>query len=174
VNVIVAPLAPPLPVEGSADAAAILALEAATQHRPLGLAALLREADTAPSGAPIGIVLLARDGAAEGRIVGMASARLLADEAHVIRLAVDARDRRRGVGRYLLDGLVAWADDRGASAVVLEVRAGNAAAQALYAAAGFAVEGRRPRYYPDGEDALLLRRMLTVPTGGAAAAPGRG
>ena len=45
---------------------------------------------------------------------------------------------------------------------MLEVRAGNVAAQQLYGAAGFMQDGRRPRYYPDGEDALLLRRPLVT------------
>jgi ribosomal-protein-alanine N-acetyltransferase len=43
----------------------------------------------------------------------------------------------------------------------LEVAPGNAAARALYASAGYAEVGRRPRYYPDGSDALLLARALS-------------
>jgi ribosomal-protein-alanine N-acetyltransferase len=43
----------------------------------------------------------------------------------------------------------------------LEVAERNGAARALYAAAGFAAAGRRRRYYPDGADALVLRRSLT-------------
>jgi ribosomal-protein-alanine N-acetyltransferase len=96
----------------------------------------------------------------------MASARLHVDEAHVIRLAVEASQRRGGVGRALLDALLAWARERAAGAVVLEVRDSNAPAQALYAAAGFVADGRRPRYYPDGEDALLWRLMLVGPGAG--------
>lgn len=141
------------------DAEALLALEAATQERPLALATLLRESG------PHGVVLLARDVSdGEGILVGFASARLSVDEVDVIRLAVDADQRRRGTGRALLDGLVGWAEEVGAAAVVLEVRAGNVAAQQLYGAAGFTQDGRRTRYYPDGEDALLLRlRLVTQP-----------
>jgi ribosomal-protein-alanine N-acetyltransferase len=47
----------------------------------------------------------------------------------------------------------------------LEVSERNAAARALYAAAGFAEVGRRRRYYADGADALVLRRDLTGGTG---------
>jgi ribosomal-protein-alanine N-acetyltransferase len=135
-------------------ASALLALEAATEQRPLGLDALLRESE------PDGVLLLARDGGPNGALVGLASARLLVDEAHVVRLAVDAAWRRRGIGRTLLEGLTAWALDIGADALVLEVRVGNEAALELYAEAGMTIEGRRPHYYPDGEDALLLRRSL--------------
>lgn len=158
----IAALSAPLPGEGSRDGEALLALERATQDCPLALATLMAEA----SDAVPGVVLVARDDVTAsgegGSIVGMASARLLGDEAHVVRLAVDATHRRRGTGRALLDGLIGWAARSGAPALLLEVRAGNAGALALYAAAGFAIEGRRPRYYPDGEDALLLRRVTLV------------
>ena len=46
---------------------------------------------------------------------------------------------------------------RGARAAFLEVSIGNKAARALYERAGFAPAGRRPRYYADGTDALVLR-----------------
>jgi len=151
-------LTAPLPTPGSVDADALLALEAATQDRPLALDGVIAEA----TGTVDGVVLIAREGderseAERGGIVGMASARLLVDEAHVIRLAVSETARRRGIGRALLDGLVDWARAREASGLLLEVRARNAAAQALYVAAGFVADGRRPGYYPDGEDALLWR-----------------
>ena len=42
----------------------------------------------------------------------------------------------------------------------LEVRDGNTAARALYATAGFAPVGRRPRYYADGEDAVTYHRSM--------------
>lgn len=138
---------------GADDVVALLALEADTQDRPLALPTLLAEAGSH------GTVLLARR---DGAIVGFASARLQVDEAHVIRLAVDAGERRRGTGRVLLDGLVGWAREVGAEAVLLEVRADNVAARALYAGAGFTQDGLRPRYYPDGEDARLLRLPLVA------------
>ena len=137
-----------------ATASALLALEVATERRPLGLEALLRETESD------GVLLIARDGGPQGAVVGLASARLLVDDAHVVRLAVDAAWRRRGIGRTLFDGLLSWAERTGADALVLEVRAGTDAALQLYAEAGMTIEGRRPRYYPDGEDALLLRRPL--------------
>ena len=142
---------------GRDDAAGLLALERASQERPLGLDALLHEVVAG------GLVLLARDGSdRSGRPVGFASARPLADEVHVIRLVVAEADRRRGIGRALLAELVRWAVGIGATAVLLEVRASNTAALALYVADGFVIEGRRPGYYPDGEDALLLRLPLAA------------
>jgi ribosomal protein S18 acetylase RimI-like enzyme len=155
-------LTPPI---APADEGDILALEAATEERPLGAASLLAEAVRED-----GVLLVARsrstandDDAQEGvAVVGFASARLLVDEAHVLRVTVAAPWRRQGVGARLLDGLVDWARVAGALAVVLEVRERNEAAHALYARAGFVADGRRANYYPGGEAALLLRHALPV------------
>ena len=49
---------------------------------------------------------------------------------------------------------------RGARKVWLDVRPSNEAALRLYQGAGYRSTGRRPRYYHDGEDALLLERTL--------------
>jgi len=71
--------------------------------------------------------------------------------------------RRRGIGRALLDSVVAEAQRRRAGSLVLEVATENAPARLLYAACGFAQVGRRPRYYrrADGRaDALILRRAV--------------
>jgi len=52
--------------------------------------------------------------------------------------------------------MLARAHTRNARLVLLEVRAGNAGAIALYRAAGFEVTGERRAYYANGEDALLM------------------
>lgn len=94
----------------------------------------------------------------DGTVVGYAGVALLADEAHVLMVAVRSGARRGGIGRALLGALLAEADARGARAVLLEVRDHDRAARALYGAAGFREVGRRPRYYADGSDAVVLRR----------------
>ena len=91
-----------------------------------------------------------------GRPLGVLLARSVADEVEILELAVVGEARRRGVGRGLLRALLARAEADGLARVLLEVRASNQAAQALYFADGFVVEGRRARYYPDGEDAFLM------------------
>uniref|UniRef100_UPI001F012A0B GNAT family N-acetyltransferase n=1 Tax=Falsiroseomonas oryziterrae TaxID=2911368 RepID=UPI001F012A0B len=92
---------------------------------------------------------------------GFVLARVAADEAEILTLAVLPEARRQGVGGALLAGAMAAAAARGAAAMFLEVSEGNAAARALYAAAGFSGVGRRRRYYPDGSDAVVLRRTLS-------------
>jgi ribosomal protein S18 acetylase RimI-like enzyme len=84
----------------------------------------------------------------------------IGDELELLDIATDARERRRGLGRALLWALEGEARARGASAIYLEVRPSNGAARSLYVAHGFDEVGRRPRYYPDGEDALLMRRAV--------------
>jgi [ribosomal protein S18]-alanine N-acetyltransferase len=91
---------------------------------------------------------------------GMILARVAADEAEVLTLAVDAAAQRRGVGRALLRQALTTARERGAGAIFLEVASENTPAQALYAGENFTVIGRRSGYYPGGGDALLLSRPL--------------
>ncbi len=89
-------------------------------------------------------------------IIGFAGAMLVADEAHVMNIAVDPRHRRQGVAGRLLARLLLDVGDRGAVRATLEVRATNGAALALYQRFDFSPRGRRPGYYSDGSDALIL------------------
>lgn len=91
---------------------------------------------------------------------GMILARTAADEAEVLTLAVDPAAQRHGIGGALLQQVLVTAQERGASAIFLEVASGNAPARSLYAGADFVEVGRRPGYYPGGGDALVLRRSL--------------
>lgn len=49
--------------------------------------------------------------------------------------------RRQGIGRHLIASVVTWAHDTNATDVSLWVTKGNAAAEDLYKAAGFAPTG---------------------------------
>ena len=94
---------------------------------------------------------------------GLAIARVAADEAELLSIAVPPPERGRGVGRALLAEAVGQARAMGAARMYLEVAPGNGAALALYAAAGFAASGRRRAYYSDGSDALLLSACVSRP-----------
>ena len=90
---------------------------------------------------------------------GFVLARAAGGEAEILTLAVTPPARRRGLGRALVAGaMVASVARFGAGAMFLEVAEGNAGALALYRGLGFTEVGRRRRYYPDGADALVLRR----------------
>ncbi len=92
---------------------------------------------------------------------GMILARVAADEVEVLTLAVAPTVRRLGLGTRLLAAAMTLATSRGARNAFLDVSISNIAARTLYARAGFTPTGRRPRYYADGTDALVLRRTLT-------------
>lgn len=97
---------------------------------------------------------VARQGSA---VVGYAGVWLMVDEAHITTFAVHPDWRRQGVGRRLLLAMLIVANELGADRMTLEVRVSNTAAQALYQAHGFAIAGRRERYYTDdGEDAYIM------------------
>jgi ribosomal-protein-alanine N-acetyltransferase len=81
--------------------------------------------------------------------------RVAADEAEILTIGVTAR--RLGVGRALLVAGVEKVRALGAAKMFLEVAADNAAARGFYAQAGFVEVGRRPNYYANGADALVLR-----------------
>ena len=95
---------------------------------------------------------------------GMVMARVAADEAEILTLAVHPDARRQGLGRVLLAAAGRIAASHGARAMFLEVALRNTAARALYGEAGFAEVGRRRRYYADGDDALVMRKEI-LPAG---------
>lgn len=98
---------------------------------------------------------------AGGEMVGYAGLVSSGHQADVQTVAVARGAQGGGLGRVLLDALLTEAARRGAGEVLLEVRAENVAAQALYARAGFErIAVRRGYYQPGGTDALVLRRRL--------------
>jgi [ribosomal protein S18]-alanine N-acetyltransferase len=104
---------------------------------------------------PSGICLAARRGDA---LVGYLVCSRYDVVWHVMNIAVDPSERRRGVAAALLAALFARVGDPEAQ-YTLEVRPSNAAAIALYEGHGFRPAGRRRRYYQDnGEDALIMWR----------------
>ena len=92
----------------------------------------------------------------DGRLVGYGGVMIVGDEVHLMNLAVRRDARRRGIARTLYDDLAARAARAGARRMTLEVREGNEEALAFYRQMGLKVEGMRPRYYPEGEDALIM------------------
>jgi [ribosomal protein S18]-alanine N-acetyltransferase len=67
-----------------------------------------------------------------GALVGYALAWHVVDEVHLLNVAVVAGRRRQGIGRALVEDLLAYARAQGAARILLEARASNAPALALY------------------------------------------
>ena len=99
------------------------------------------------------------------KTIGFAVSRIGADEAEILSIAIDANQRGRGLSRNLLLTHLGHLAGRGVRRIFLEVEENNAPARRLYERCGFAVVGRRERYYQqaNGEqlNALLMRRDLS-------------
>jgi GNAT superfamily N-acetyltransferase len=101
-----------------------------------------------PSSGPVGTITVAEYHAEPGT-------------AWVYAMWVAPDARRAGVGRVLLDAAVAWARDRGCTALVLSVTETNDGARAFYAACGFAETGE-PAPLRDGSDLRALRMVRAL------------
>jgi ribosomal-protein-alanine N-acetyltransferase len=134
-----------------ADLDTLEQLERAVFRVPWSRQSLAAELD----GRPGRIALIALDDF--GVVSGFAFGWRVADELHVVSVAVADSRRRQGIGRALMVGLIESPEAAGAVIATLEVRAGNEAAQALYRSFGFRPIALRPRYYPDNqEDAVVM------------------
>jgi [ribosomal protein S18]-alanine N-acetyltransferase len=92
----------------------------------------------------------------DGALVGYILYWHVADELHLLNVAVRSDRRRTGIARALMEDLFAYGRAGAAAKVLLEVRASNTPAIGLYEALGFTRLGERRGYYADGEDALEM------------------
>ena len=91
------------------------------------------------------------------RLVAYIGGWLITDQLHITNLAVDPQERGNGLAKKLLDELVRLSRKEGINKATLEVRVSNDAAINLYRKNGFAIVGRRPKYYINNqEDALIM------------------
>jgi ribosomal protein S18 acetylase RimI-like enzyme len=92
------------------------------------------------------------------------------DEASLLNIAVEPTQQKQGIGRLLLDEVLAQASAKKATTVFLEVRASNQRAIQMYQQAGFNEMGLRKNYYPsaqwqrtrgdDGINGVLINRKI--------------
>ncbi len=134
---------------GAADVPSAAALEARVFSMPWSENAFLQ------SLCRDDVIFLAACG--EDGLIGYAGMYLALDEGEIMNIAVDSRERGRGIGSALLARLIGAAADRGVSRIVLEVRISNDTAISLYKKAGFAIAGRRKDFYEKPvEDAYVM------------------
>jgi ribosomal-protein-alanine N-acetyltransferase len=100
----------------------------------------------------------------EGALAGYFLLMYAVDEAHLLDVAVAGTRQGTGLGRYLLDRIVARSRDMVMASVLLEVRPSNLRALQVYERFGYMQIGRRKGYYPahqgQREDAIVMRYVL--------------
>ncbi len=95
--------------------------------------------------------------------VGFAFCWRVADELHLVNLGVLPGRRRHGIGQALLKAILDQPEAAGATIMTLEVRRSNREALSFYERHAFRAVALRPRYYPDGEEAVIMIRPLERP-----------
>ncbi len=96
----------------------------------------------------------------DGEVRGYLVLRKVLPEAQLVDLAVRPPDHGRGLGRTLLDCAAMTARVWGCAKITLEVSAVNEPALRLYRWVGFQVVGRRPKFYNDRSDAILMDLLI--------------
>jgi len=137
---------------GVGDIPEVMVIEVATFSDPWLPEAFLAELD-----GPVSHAAVLEE---EGGIVGYVTFRTVVDEGHLMNIAVATERRGEGWGRRLLAYVIETCRSNGALYLYLEVRPSNVAARTMYERTGFVEQGRRRRYYRDGEDAMLMVLFL--------------
>ncbi|OHW61590.1 protease synthase and sporulation negative regulatory protein PAI 1 [Andreesenia angusta] len=96
----------------------------------------------------------------DGELAGYMGMWKVVDEGHVTNVAVDPKFRGMGVGNELLSEMVIRARESNLVSMTLEVRVSNVQAIGLYKKHGFKDVGTRPKYYDNGEDAIIMWKTL--------------
>jgi ribosomal-protein-alanine N-acetyltransferase len=97
----------------------------------------------------------------EDVVVGYLFAMWIFDEMHINKIAVAGSMRRQGVADALMERCFTFAREHEVESISLEVRMTNTGAQDFYKHLEFKSSYLRPRYYPDGESAVVMVRELT-------------
>jgi len=104
-------------------------------------------------------VAVTTNGATEA-IAGYLCRWLVADECHILNVAVHPAARRAGIGDRLMADAIGEAKREKARFVTLEVRRSNLAARRLYRKLSFEERRLRRNYYGSGEDAIVMELRL--------------
>lgn len=101
----------------------------------------------------------------DGRLAGYFLLMNAVDELHILNITVRPDLQGSGLGRVLLNKVVALARAENMQSVLLEVRPSNQRALDVYRHVGFVQIGVRKNYYPAGaaarEEAIVMRLLLS-------------
>ncbi len=102
------------------------------------------------------------DGAGDNNrpLAGFLCRWLVADECHILNIAVHPVMRRMGIGGELMTEVIAESKAKNIHLITLEVRRSNLAARTLYRKLNFEERRLRRNYYGVGEDAIVMELAL--------------
>jgi ribosomal-protein-alanine N-acetyltransferase len=106
------------------------------------------------------IIVANVDANSDGRLAGYLCRWLIADECHILNVAVHPKMRRLGVGSCLMVDAIDEAKSKKVKLITLEVRRSNLAARSLYRKLNFEERRLRRNYYGGGEDAIVMELKL--------------
>jgi ribosomal-protein-alanine N-acetyltransferase len=103
----------------------------------------------------------ARTAPDDANLIGFLCRWMVADECHILNVAVHPQMRQQGIGKRLMQHALAEARTKKVQVITLEVRRSNLAARSLYRKLEFQERRLRRNYYGQGEDAIVMELRLT-------------
>ena len=97
----------------------------------------------------------------DGKIVGFAGVIILPDDVEITNIVTKKNERKRGIGKLLLDKLIQIAFELQKD-ISLEVNEKNESAINLYTKAEFKEVGIRKKYYKGCENAIIMTKKFTI------------
>jgi len=95
------------------------------------------------------------------QIIAYLCFRLITDEIHILKIAVNPEQRSKGMAFKFLNHCLGTFCEQKIKSAILEVRQSNTAGIALYEKIGFGIEAQIPNYYSDThEDVILMRKTF--------------
>lgn len=134
------------------DVPALLEIERASFDTPWTLGEIAEELDK-----PLARLWVAE---VDGRLAAFGIQWFVVGEAQLANIAVHPDFRGRGLGKQMMIHLLENARAEGMEKMTLEVRTGNTAAHDLYLKLGFVETCRRPHFYEDQDEAILMERKV--------------
>ena len=99
----------------------------------------------------------------DGKVVGFCVVWIIPPEAELHYIEIFKPFRKRGFGKLLLKNLQRYLKEVGVEKLYLEVSEKNTVAVELYRKSGFETVGKRKNYYGEGEDAILMKKTISLP-----------
>ncbi len=140
----------------SRDLPGIVEIERLSFDNPWSLDAFERELSL-----PFSRMIVATKTATENAsLIGFLCRWIVADECHILNVAVHPQMRQQGIGKRLMQHALAEARAKNVQVITLEVRRSNLAARSLYRKLEFQERRLRRNYYGPGEDAIVMELKL--------------